>query len=60
MGATLTGKTSPQTRHGLITMIALRRAKAEHDRRQREAAAREAKKAARAEDRKARRRGWFG
>jgi len=58
MGATLTGKTAPRTRHGLIALIAIRQGKALRERRAREEAEREAKKAARAEA-KPKRRGWF-
>lgn len=58
MGATLTGKTSPQTRHGLIALIAIRQGQAVRARREREAAEREAKKAAKAEA-KPKKRGWF-
>lgn len=62
MGATLTGKTSPQTRHGLIAMIAIRQAKAVRARRAKEEAEREAKKAAKAEakaEARSKKRGWF-
>lgn len=62
MGATLTGKTSPQTRHGLIALIAIRQGKAVRARRAKEEAEREVKKAARAEakaEAKSKKRGWF-
>ena len=58
MAATLTGKTSPQTRHGLIALIAIRQGKAVRARREREAAERAAKTAAKPET-KPRKRGWF-
>lgn len=58
MGATFTGKTSPQTRHGLIALIAIQQGKAVRARRAKEEAEREAKKAAEAET-KPKKRGWF-
>ncbi len=62
MGATFTGRASPQTRHGLIALIAIRQGKAVRARREREAAEREAKKAAKAEvkaEARSKKRGWF-
>ena len=62
MGATLTGKTSPQTRHGLIALIAIQQGKAVRARRAKEEAEREAKKAAKAEakaEARSKKRGWF-
>lgn len=58
MGATLTGKAAPQTRHGLIALIAIQQGKAVRARRAKEEAEREAKKAAKAEA-KSKKRGWF-
>jgi hypothetical protein len=62
MGATLTGKTSPQARHGLIALIAIRQGQAVRARRAKEEAEREAKKTAKAEakaEARSKKRGWF-
>ena len=58
MGATLTGKTSSRTRHGLIALIAIQQGKAVRARRAKEEAEGKARKAARAEA-KSKKRGWF-
>lgn len=58
MGATFTAKTSSRTRHGLIALVAIRQAQAMRQRREKDEAEREAKKAAKAEARP-KKRGWF-
>lgn len=58
MGATLTGKTAPRARHGLIALIAIRQARAMHDRREKDEAERAASTAAKTEAR-SKKRGWF-
>jgi hypothetical protein len=58
MGTPLTPKTSDQTRHGLIALVAIRQARAIRERKQREAAERQAKEAAGGEHPPGKR-GWF-
>lgn len=58
MDATCTPGASSRTRHGLIALIAIRQARAMHERRELEEAEREAKTAAKVEA-KPKTRGWF-
>jgi hypothetical protein len=58
MGTRLTPKTSDQTRHGLIALVAIRQARAIRERKKREAAERQAREAAGGEHPPGKR-GWF-